>query len=62
MNCPVCHQPTVVLAKEGDDRRRRCTACQHRFTTTEVLKEERQRERKAVETVLKVAETLKAAA
>lgn len=61
MNCPVCTRPTYVAAKDGADRRRACPACGHRFTTTEVLKVEHQRQQEAVQTVLEAAEKLKAA-
>ena len=47
---------------EAPDRRRQCTACGHRFTTTEVLKDEQRRQLEAVQTVLEAAEKLKAAA
>lgn len=40
MDCPLCHQPTVVLEKRvevaADRRRRECSSCQHRFTTYEI--------------------------
>lgn len=62
MNCPICSQNTRVLRADGPDRRRACTACGHRFSTTEVLKEEQQRQLEAVQTVLEAAEKLKAAA
>lgn len=62
MNCPVDGNASVVLKTLGAERRRQCTVCGHRFTTTEVLKEERQRETEAVAAVLEVAEKLKAAA
>ena len=62
MNCPICDGDTIVLSKDGADRRRKCVnACGHRFTTTEVLKEDHQRLQNAVETVKAVAEQLKAA-
>lgn len=61
MNCPVCRQPSVVLKTLESERRRRCTACGHRFTTVEKLKDEERRQREAVQTVLEAAERLKAA-
>lgn len=51
----------MVLKTDNVDRRRKCTGCGYRFTTTEVLKEERLREQDAVRTVLEAAEKLKAA-
>jgi transcriptional regulator NrdR family protein len=62
LNCPVCQQPTRVIAKDGADRRRECTACANRFTTEEVIKADRQRETEAVRSVLEAAERIKAAA
>jgi transcriptional regulator NrdR family protein len=62
MNCPICSQDSIVLKTLGTERRRRCTVCHHRFTTTEVLKEEQQRQLEAVQTVIEAAEKLKAAA
>lgn len=62
MNCPVCQQPTLVLRTDGASRRRKCSACGHRFTTTEVLEEEQKRQQEAVQTVLEAAERLKDAA
>jgi hypothetical protein len=61
LNCPICSQDSIVLRTDGAERRRCCTACQHRFTTTEVLKDERRRELEAVQTLLEAAERLKAA-
>lgn len=60
MNCPLCHQPTIVLKTLGDERRRRCTACLHRFTTIEKLKEDEQRQAEAIEAVRQAAEKLAA--
>lgn len=68
MNCPICNGDTKVLYKDGQDRRRECIGqqgkkgCGHKFTTTEVLKEEHQRQQQAVQAVVDVAEKLKAAA
>jgi transcriptional regulator NrdR family protein len=61
VNCPICSSDTIVLHKDGADRRRKCTKCHQRFTTTEVLKEELQRQQEAVQAVRDVAERLKAA-
>ena len=61
MNCTICHGDTVVLSKDGADRRRRCSQCGHRFTTTEVLKEDHQRQQDAVRTVVEAADKLRAA-
>lgn len=67
MNCPICDGDTKVLYKDGQDRRRECVGtaakggCGHKFTTTEVLKEQHQRQQEAVQTVVDVAERLKAA-
>lgn len=52
MNCPLCKGETVVLSKDGVERRRKCaTGCGHRFTTIEKLKEEEKRQLEAIETV-----------
>lgn len=61
MNCPICDGETIVLAKEKVDRRRKCTRCGKRFTTTEVPKEAQQRQAEVLQTVLEAAEKLKAA-
>lgn len=67
MNCPVCRGDTKVLYKDGPDRRRECVGkggkpgCGHKFTSIEVLKDEHERQREAVQTVVDVAERLKAA-
>ena len=62
LNCPICSQETRVLRTDDAERRRMCTACGYRFTTTEVLKDEQRRQLEAVQTVLEAAEKLKAAA
>lgn len=62
MKCPICRQDSIVLAKEGTARRRKCTGCGKRFTTVEKLKEEDQRQQEAVQAVREAAEKLKAAA
>lgn len=62
VNCPICQQDTIVLTTAAPDRRRKCTACGHRFTTVEVVKEEHQRLQDAVDQVRQVAERLKDAA
>jgi Zn ribbon nucleic-acid-binding protein len=67
LNCPICAGDTRVLWKEGQDRRRECVGdgerkgCGHKFTTTEVLKDQHQRQQQAVQDVVAVAERLKAA-
>ncbi len=50
-----------MLRKDAGERRRQCTACGHRFTTTEIQKDEHQRQQEAVQTVLAAADKLKAA-
>lgn len=64
MNCPTCGSESIILRTDGLNRRRRCSnqACQQRFTTTEVMKDEHQRLQAAVEEVRQVAERLKTAA
>jgi transcriptional regulator NrdR family protein len=62
MNCPICSQETRVLRKDAAERRRQCTACGHRFTTTEIPRDEHQRQQEAVQAVMEAAEKLKAAA
>lgn len=62
MNCRICPGETIVLETRGSERRRHCTACGHRFTTVEVLKDERRRELAAVQVVKEAAERLKDAA
>lgn len=60
MNCPICSRETIVLAKDGPDRRRRCTSCGNRFTTVEKLKEDDRRQLEAIEAVKRAAEKLAA--
>lgn len=52
MNCPVCRKETIVLETRGLDRRRGCLVdrggCGHKFTTTEVLKTEHDRQQKII--------------
>lgn len=60
MNCPLCSKPTLVLKTIGEDRRRECTGCGHRFTTTEVLKEDHQRQAELLEDARALAEKLAA--
>jgi transcriptional regulator NrdR family protein len=62
VNCPICSQDTFVRKTLGTERRRQCTGCGHRFTTTEVLKEEHDRQLEAVQVVREAAEKLKVAA
>lgn len=66
MNCPICKGETRIVRTEGVERRRECTGtvgerpgCGARFSTIEVLKEEHQRQREAVQTVREAAEKLK---
>lgn len=61
MNCPICSRPAYVEKTMGNDRRRKCTGCGQRFTTTEVLKVDAERQAEAVRTVLDAAAKLKAA-
>ena len=60
MNCPICRSETIVLTKDGPDRRRKCTGCGNRFTTVEKLKEEDLRQQEAIEAVKAAAEKLAA--
>lgn len=62
MNCPVCKAGTVVLKKDENDRRRRCTRCGNRFTTREVLKDEHERRERLLEDAKALAERLREAA
>lgn len=39
MNCPKCNGKTAVVDRRKERRRRECLACQHRFSTLEVLAE-----------------------
>jgi transcriptional regulator NrdR family protein len=48
-----------VLRKDGADRRRRCTGCGQRFTTTEMMKDEAQRLEEAGRVVVEAAARLK---
>lgn len=61
MNCPTCDSDTIVLRADGAQRRRQCTntACNNRFTTIEVLKDDHDRLQDAVEQVRQVAERIK---
>lgn len=60
MNCPLCRQPSRVLTTESPDRRRECTGCKHRFTTTEVLKDEQLRQAEILKDARALAEKLAA--
>lgn len=62
MNCPVCNEESRVLKTEGTERRRGCTKCGHRFTTTEVLKDEHDRRERLLEDAKALAERLREAA
>lgn len=62
MNCPLCRSDTVVLKKDQADRRRKCTQCGNRFTTTEVLKDEHERRERIIEDAKALAERLSEAA
>ena len=47
MNCPLCKGQTIVVDSRPHDndttRRRECLACEYRFTTIEVSREQYQR-------------------
>lgn len=59
MNCPICNGETIVLAKDGAERRRKCTGgCGHRFSTIEKLKEEEQRQAEVIRDAKALAEKL----
>lgn len=59
MKCPVCsHTETRVLRKEGNNRRRKCERCKHRWTTVEVDKQRFEREAEAVSKMRALAEEL----
>lgn len=66
MNCPICKGETVVLSKDGVERRRKCvgrdgrSGCGNRFTTVEKLKDDEKRQLKAIEAVRAAAEKLAA--
>lgn len=60
MKCPICPGDTIVVKTLGVERRRKCTVCEHRFTTIEKLKEDEQRQAAAIEIVLQAAEKLAA--
>lgn len=62
MNCPLCKADTVVLHTDDNDRRRRCTSCDHRFTTTEVLKAELERSNRLIEEAKALAERIRSEA
>ena len=56
LNCPVCSQPTAVLEKRGNERRRECTACKHRFSTIEKLRDVDRRQAEALRAAVDLAE------
>jgi transcriptional regulator NrdR family protein len=58
LNCPVCSQDTRVLQTRDPERRRECTACGHRFTTTEILKDDHERRGRLLEQARALAEGL----
>jgi hypothetical protein len=60
VNCPTCRSDTIVLHKDGPDRRRRCTneRCGQRFTTMEVMKAEYQRRESILRDATALAEKL----
>lgn len=60
MNCPLCSQPSIVLKTLETERRRECTVCKNRFTTTEVLKTDHQRLEEVAQDVRALAEKLAA--
>ena len=61
MNCPICSQPTRIQRTEGRERRRECTACGHRFTTREILKDEHQRQEQIIKDAKALAEQISGA-
>lgn len=62
MNCPLCKADTFVLQTDAPDRRRQCTRCGHRFSTTEVLKDELARSERIIADAQALADRIKAAA
>lgn len=62
MNCPICKADSTVLKTVGAERRRECTGCKHRFTTTEVLKDEHQRREALIQDAVALAEKITAEA
>lgn len=61
MNCPVCSQKSRVLETDQASRRRECTGCGHRFSTTEILKEADDRRRQIIEDAQALAERIREA-
>lgn len=62
MNCPVCSAESRVLRTDATERRRECTRCGHRFTTSEILKAELERSQRIIEDAQALAERIKQAA
>lgn len=62
MNCPVCSADSFIVRTDGQIRRRQCTRCKHRFTTTEVLKDELERKDRLIGDAVALAEKLTAGA
>ena len=62
MNCPLCHSDTFIVRTDDTVRRRQCSHCGHRFTTTEILKAELERSQRIIEAAEALAERIKAAA
>jgi transcriptional regulator NrdR family protein len=58
MNCPVCSHDSRVLKTLETERRRECLRCGHRFTTTEILKDEHQRREELLRDARALAERL----
>lgn len=56
MTCPICsHTETRVIRKTGQDRRRECLRCGHRWTTIEVDKKRFESEAAAISKVKALA-------
>jgi DNA-directed RNA polymerase subunit RPC12/RpoP len=58
VNCPTCSSGSIVLRKDGDIRRRRCTRCGQRFETVEKLQADEKRQADAIEALRLAARSL----
>jgi transcriptional regulator NrdR family protein len=58
VNCPVCSHDSRVLKTTDTERRRECLRCGHRFTTTEILKDEQDRREALIRDARALAERL----
>jgi transcriptional regulator NrdR family protein len=58
VNCPTCSSGSIVLRKDGDVRRRRCTGCGQRFETVEKLQADEKRQADAIEALRLAARSL----